>query len=1093
MGRRVASAGLAVLLTGVAASALAQPVPRAAPISGAIAAAKGGEQAVLVTETAPRRAEVRQQLKAGDTLRTNAAGTLAIVFADRTQIRLGRNSVLLVKQVSAGVPSALQLQQGSVWGRSLRSRANLSVETPSATAAIRGTDWALTVSDDATALQVFDGAVSLSNRQGSVEVAAGQAARAALGEAPILVVLADPVGREQMLYFVRREDGLDLLGGRSPAFAAVLRGEADPPPLDPADPLSYVGHGFLAAYAGDLRGALTLSRDGLARHPGEPALYALQARTALLLGDAATAEAAVGQALARNPRDAAALALRAQIKADYRSQPYAALVDAEAAIAADPGRSASYAILSQIRLERAADKEALAAILAALQRDPRNPELHARHAQVLLAQNRVPEAKAAIDRSLALDPSRATARAALAQYMIETGQIEAAREEVLAASADNPGYARALTQLAEIEYRLGDEPGAVQQLDAADRLDPESPLTPVARTAIALHSYRVDDAIAGSREALRRFRARGGVYSSLSENRITGSYAAQAFRFAGLDEWARYYGDRVFDSYTPSSYFDQALNRLPDPTFVAPLEPIGFDVTLGKSIAPLSSFLQGLVLDPLAVTYPKRRVQFFKEEFTEASVAAAFARNDEVRRPSAFATLDGLTHSPFPIAYSITTGHREADRRDGAPLAAREENAEYLRGWLGAEVGAYDNLAAFVDLERLAIDEEEPATGLPGRSRGKDAVLFGFWNHKFGDRDVLTVGVGHRRRTRDQDVGMTALIDRATRFTVAHASYQKSLDRLDLEAGLEAVRHRARSDAAGAPVTPDASRTRFNQERAYFDARWAPYGPLILQGQVAVVDSRIRQTGAAFYPVARLGPTDETTVDFKLSAAVEPRSGHWLRAAFARETSSEVAFTFGPTSPVGLRADYIPSNFAGQFDSAIARWESEWSPRVFSSLEYQHQDFDGLVASTPNDQLPLGFADAGVDRFRAALNIWPGGNFGLSASYAWSEGEGTQVLGGVPLPNRKLPYLPRHFAQTQVSWSSPARVKVELRQTWASSVVDFDGQRRGDSFVTDASLVWEPLDKRAEVRLVIENLFDAGKTLRPTAGRVVGGAVAYRF
>ncbi|WP_068876802.1 MULTISPECIES: FecR domain-containing protein [unclassified Phenylobacterium] len=1093
MRREAGRAGLAILLATAATGATAQPVPRAAPVSGAIAAAKGGETALLVSETNLRRAEVRQQLKAGDTLRTNAAGTLAIVFADRTQIRLGRNSVLLVKQVTAGAPSALQLQQGSVWGRSPRGRANLSVETPSATAAIRGTDWALSVTEGATALQVFDGAVSLANDLGAVEVMAGQAARAALGQAPVLTVLADPVGREQMLYFVRREDGLELLGGRSPAFAAALRGEGEPPPLDPADPLSYVGHGFLAAFAGDLRGALALSRDGLARHPDEPALHALQARAALLLGDAATAEAAVADALGRDPRNAAALALRAEIKADYRSQPYAGLVDAEAAVAADPRRPGGYAVLSKIRLERAADREALDAILAALARDPQNPELHARHAQVLLAQNRVHEAKAAIDRSLALDPSRATARAALAQYLVETGQIDAARDEVLAASADNPGYARALTQLAEIEYRLGDEGGALQQLDAADRLDPESPLTPVARTAIALHSYHVDDAIAGAREAIRRFQARGGVYASLSENRITGSYAAQAFRFAGLDEWARYYGDRVFDSYTPSSYFDQALNRLPDPTFVAPLELAGFDVALGKSIAPLSTFLQGLVLDPLAVTYPKRRVQFFKEAFTEASLSTTFSRDGDLRRPAVFATLDGLAHSPFPVAYSLTAGHRQADRRGGAAQAARAENAEYLRGWLGAETGPYDNLAAFVDLEQLTTDEEEPTSGLPASSRRKDAVLFGFWNHKFGDRDVMTVGVGHRNRSRDQDVAGGAAIDWESRFTVLHASYQKSFDRLDLEAGLEAVRQRAASDTSGPPLTVDVSRSRFRQERAYVDARWAPYGPLILQGQAAVVDSRIRQSGAAFYPVARLAATDDTTVDFKLGAALEPGPGHWVRAAFVRETSSEVAFTFAPTNPAGLRADYAAANYAGAFDSAIVRWEAEWSARVFSSLEYQRQAFDGLVIQTPDDQPRLGFADAEIERFRAAINLWPGGNVGLAASYARSDGEGTQLLGGAALPDRRLPYLPRHFVQTQLSWSHPARVKLELRQTWASSVVDFAGDRRGASHVTDASLVWEPLDKQAEVKLVVENLFGADRTMRPSAGRLIAAAAAYRF
>src|SRR5688572_21227011 len=135
---------LATLVCGVALGPVtlhAEPVPRAAPVAGSIIRTRSGETAVLVPSATARRAEVLQQLKAGDVLRTGGTGALALVFADQTQVRLGPNSVLVVREVRAGQPSALQLQRGRAWGRSPSGRTRLSVETPSATAAIRGTEW----------------------------------------------------------------------------------------------------------------------------------------------------------------------------------------------------------------------------------------------------------------------------------------------------------------------------------------------------------------------------------------------------------------------------------------------------------------------------------------------------------------------------------------------------------------------------------------------------------------------------------------------------------------------------------------------------------------------------------------------------------------------------------------------------------------------------------------------------------------------------------------------------------------------------------------------------------------------------------------
>ncbi|MEM6585607.1 MAG: FecR domain-containing protein, partial [Pseudomonadota bacterium] len=52
------------------------------------------------------------------------------VFADETQIRLGRNSTLIVNAVGPTGPSELSLSRGSFWARAKRGAATLSVRTP---------------------------------------------------------------------------------------------------------------------------------------------------------------------------------------------------------------------------------------------------------------------------------------------------------------------------------------------------------------------------------------------------------------------------------------------------------------------------------------------------------------------------------------------------------------------------------------------------------------------------------------------------------------------------------------------------------------------------------------------------------------------------------------------------------------------------------------------------------------------------------------------------------------------------------------------------------------------------------------------------
>lgn len=178
----------------------ADPVARSPVISGQIVQTRAGEEISLVERQSLQNLEVLQDVKAGDVIRTNSIGQIALLFADRTQIRLGRNSTLLVKKIRADGGVSLDLKSGQMFGRAARGGAGVTIDTPAAAAAIRGTDWTLTVTGDRTTLSVIEGLVDLTNPQGAVSVSNGETAAATLGSAPSKIVIVGADIREQMLY-----------------------------------------------------------------------------------------------------------------------------------------------------------------------------------------------------------------------------------------------------------------------------------------------------------------------------------------------------------------------------------------------------------------------------------------------------------------------------------------------------------------------------------------------------------------------------------------------------------------------------------------------------------------------------------------------------------------------------------------------------------------------------------------------------------------------------------------------------------------------------------------------------------------------------
>ena len=150
-----------------------------------------------------------QPLATGDFVRTRQAARMALLFADDTQLRLHQNTVLQVKGVAtpAQPVTTLLLNAGRAWTQTRRvDGSRLNLETPAATAAIRGTDWDISVEDDGrTLLTVLSGTVEFSNAQGQVSVGANEAAYAEVGKAPVKLVLSQPRDRIQWVNALRAD------------------------------------------------------------------------------------------------------------------------------------------------------------------------------------------------------------------------------------------------------------------------------------------------------------------------------------------------------------------------------------------------------------------------------------------------------------------------------------------------------------------------------------------------------------------------------------------------------------------------------------------------------------------------------------------------------------------------------------------------------------------------------------------------------------------------------------------------------------------------------------------------------------------------
>jgi tetratricopeptide (TPR) repeat protein len=1176
---------------------------------------RAGEDISFVEDASQQALEVRQDVKAGDIIRTNTSGQIALLFSDRTQIRLGRNSELLVKEVRSDGGVTLDLKTGQLFGRATRGGSGVTVETPAAAAAIRGTDWTLNVQGSRTTLSVLEGLVDLTNPQGQVSVAAGESAAATIGSAPSKIVIVGGDLREQMMYNLtlrnafsnaqtsgpevkrlqreeqrlttlaierrspadwvaaaeiaylregraaagraiekarsmrldaRERARLDFVEGRVAAegrryaeaarlferarphlngdqqvaaayYAYFAKSLADPktvypqPAAKPSSLASVLGQETIVAFLESPKKALDVLKAAEGRFGNDVRYQAAIANRALLASDFEAAEAAIRKGEQIDPDDAALLDARASFRSYVRGDVKGALADQREALRRDPANMEYWNNLALLESGRGAYREAEAAYQRAIALDPDAPEPLANYAALLLNSGRNEEAKAMIERALAVDPGFDVALFQRGRLRLQSGDKDGGLEDMLKATAANPTYGKGLLTLGAAYAARGEMDPASQSFDIADQLDPLAPAAVQYRALLSLDQYLMDDAIRFARESVRRTRARGGDFTSVAASDDFGSTLGGIYRTAGLEAWGRYWGDRTFDPFQGASYFDQNLNGSVRPYYSAPGAVAIGEPNTGDD-ASYSGYVQGLMLDPLAIASPRMHASFFRVPFQETEVGVGVTSTGRDVGIHAFGSYQRLGYDPLPYAFSadLTSSFMNPSYAD---QDAKNLN---LSTTFGMQVTPDDRLVGhlnFVHVEGGVSYDGAISDGLDV-TRGDTLNADGFngflgWSHTFAYHDIMNVGL------------FGSVIDKSGRSSLSR--YDLSGPRpIGLDVDVEEDQHQLKVGASRLTEITDGIILRYGVEGGHTDYSATgtvtdyylddPPDPATYPGNAVRIkgDNARGWVGLTLKPTAALtleanlfgdwvrqDGDEEMSFNPRLGVAWEPIEGQYLRAAFVKQAPLGDLNTLAPIATVGLRADH-PQDGSGPTETTILRWDSEWSERLFTSVEYQHQEVEDLSLGLP--VYPYGFIvpEAKLDRLSVTANVYIGGGLSAFGNYTrmWVRSDEIGF-------EEQLPLIPEHAGRIGLNYVSPQRVNFFISETYIGERLSYPSSfssplvtEQDDAFVTDIGASWESENRHFSASLTLSNLFDADVDVAPLVpgqGRTLRATISARF
>jgi TonB dependent receptor/Tetratricopeptide repeat len=663
---------------------------------------------------------------------------------------------------------------------------------------------------------------------------------------------------------------------------------------------------------------------------------------------------------------------------------------------------------------------------------------------VYLDMDMLDEAKEQIDQAKALDPSFYIVHLAEGRWLIQQGDLEGARTEFEKSVAANPQVSNSSLALAITHYQNREIDQALQALDDAERLDPDDPIVSLVRTVIALNESDAGEAIRAAKETYRRYQQRGRAYNTLASARSDGSYLFNAFQNLSLNDWGRYYGDRLFNPFDSASDFYQAS---------APVTQVA-----ANGVPDTGSFdaaIQGLLLEPLASSARNRYDDLFRRPFFDFTLGSNLLLDEDgVLGGGGFADAEAFMNSGLPFAISANLSYEDADND---ALAVVNDN---LSGTLlaGAEVGLSDRLFFFSTVNHA--DDVNGSMLNFGLREDIESTTYntgaGF-SHQFGESNVLMGLIGANGTHSQGDVNGIRLLEGRQDAGLAALTHMVDIDGLVLRYGAEG------QVGEGQTVVPGVAR---NDGDSFL-------GRVYLDGSREILTGVNIEAGVYVSHFQTNADRNVTRFDPRVGLSWEVTDGQWLRLGFRQDTDLPLGASLAPVATVGLVPFATPTDDGGKTRTVAVRWDAEWSERFFTALEFQHQDIDDYNATITDSSLfltllgaQLNASEGRLDMVSASANVWLSDQFGafVQGTLADSENEDTGF---------DLPLVPDWTANAGITWVHPDQIRVSLVE---NLIGPRDGDLAGTELdtvaTTDISATWEPLERHLALGASVLNIFD---------------------
>ena len=421
------------------------------------------------------------------------------------------------------------------------------------------------------------------------------------------------------------------------AMAELVQSAADLPD-------THLVRAWLASFAGDHDRAIAIAAAGAARFPDDARFPTLLAHLYFLTDQRAQMQAAVARALSLDPDYH--LAWYEQGLYHEFTEPNAerALAAFTHSVATRPSFAAGFQQRGLVHYDIGDYRAALRDLETALAADPGSATVRANFGVVCVYLGRLSQAERLLEEARALNPDEPYAELGLAYLDLLRGQPARGVDKTLKALVANPELPGIDWFLAAGTYQSGDYPRTKQALDTARHRDPDDPIPDLIGAVTAVDNFDAGAAIRQARAGFEKtLRAKSYAVDTLANARGGSATLGQAYSNLGLDEWGGYYSQLAFDPYSSGGYFYLSQAN-----------------QFSSERARLGANLQGLMLDPTAVSFPTRYYEPFRQERHDLTLDGSVGVADGGFTYSAGGIVQGLVRRPDPIAYYFA-GSREYD------------------------------------------------------------------------------------------------------------------------------------------------------------------------------------------------------------------------------------------------------------------------------------------------------------------------------------------------------------------------------------------------------------------------------------------------